>query len=252
MDEDEQVPPAQGGEAVVRAGTAGEPAGSSPLKGTKRAAKCGTVVVPLRRRHDGWTPIRQRTFLRALTELGSVRDACKLVGMSNTSAYRLRDLSPDFAAAWDKALEIVAPILEQAAFERGVEGWDEPIFYQGEICGYRKRYSDNALRMLLLRQRGGQRQDLSAASQKDLMIIAREAAARAGGHFVEKMRPIEDVRASILRKIDAIERKHHQDTMAEAAARGELWLAAGIYPPDATVRELAAKAALKGEEQAQS
>jgi len=62
--------------------------------------------VPVRPRVDGWTPERQRHFLRVLAETLSVTGAARAVGLSTMSAYRLRQ-RPDargFAAAWDEAV----------------------------------------------------------------------------------------------------------------------------------------------------
>lgn len=107
-------------------------------------------------RHDGWTPQRRRAFLRALGETGCVRDACARARISNTSAYRMRRRCPVFAKAWDRALAKVAPTIEQAAFERAVNGWEEPVWHGGKLVGYRRRFSDGLLRLLLTRgaQRG--------------------------------------------------------------------------------------------------
>lgn len=105
-----------------------------------------------RHRHDGWTPLRQTTFLRALRETGCVRSACDRVGLSSTSAYRVRRRIPDFRAAWDAALAYRLPALERAAYERAVEGWLEPIVYKGEVVAHRRRYSDAMLRLLLQRE----------------------------------------------------------------------------------------------------
>lgn len=102
-------------------------------------------------RHDGWTPQRQRAFLRALSETGSVRDACVRAQISTTSAYRMRDRSAAFERAWRRALAKVAPTIEQAAYERAVLGWDEPVWHGGKIVGHRRRYSDGLLRLLLTR-----------------------------------------------------------------------------------------------------
>ena len=66
-----------------------------------------------RHRHDGWTPLRQTTFLRALRETGCVRSACDRVGLSSTSAYRVKRRIPDFGAAWDAALAYRLPALER-------------------------------------------------------------------------------------------------------------------------------------------
>ena len=102
-------------------------------------------------RHDGWTPQRQRAFLQALSETGCVRDACARARISTTSAYRMRRRSEAFDRAWRRALAKVAPTIEQAAFERAVNGWEEPVWHGGKIVGHRRRYSDGLLRLLLTR-----------------------------------------------------------------------------------------------------
>lgn len=163
------------------------------------------VIVRRRHRNDGWTPIRQRAFLRGLSEMGSVTDVCARLGMSTTSAYRLRSVSVTFADQWDKAAQIVQPILEQAAYERGVEGWDEEVYYQGKIVGFRKRYSDAALKMLMHNPRrdDGPGPD---ASIEELELHARDVAKRAGGTFRrdEDEVSMAEVEASLKKKIDAI------------------------------------------------
>lgn len=45
----------------------------------------------LRARHDGWTPDRQRRFVEAFAEFGTIAAAAAAVGMSRRSVYRLRD-----------------------------------------------------------------------------------------------------------------------------------------------------------------
>ena len=46
--------------------------------------------VPVRPRHDGWTPERQYGFIDALAQSGCVAEAARSVGMSVEDAYRLR------------------------------------------------------------------------------------------------------------------------------------------------------------------
>ncbi|MFV4725688.1 hypothetical protein ACNJUL_21330, partial [Mycobacterium tuberculosis] len=41
-------------------------------------------------RHDGWTPERQRGFIEALLDTGSVRAAAHAVNMTPEGAYLLR------------------------------------------------------------------------------------------------------------------------------------------------------------------
>ena len=62
--------------------------------------------VPVKRRADGWTPVRQAEFIGVLAETGSVRAAAEFVGMARETAYRLRRKpgAEEFARAWDIAL----------------------------------------------------------------------------------------------------------------------------------------------------
>lgn len=163
------------------------------------------VIVPRRHRNDGWTPIRQRAFLRGLAECGSVTDVCARLGMSTTSAYRLRSVSVTFAEQWDKAAQNVAPILEQAAYERGVEGWDEEVYQGGKLVGYKKRYSDAALGMLIKAQ---QREAGPGpnASPEELEIHACAAARRAKGTFQRDVHQVSmaEVEAALNKRIAAI------------------------------------------------
>ncbi|MEH3047460.1 hypothetical protein [Sphingomonas adhaesiva] len=144
-------------------------------------------MTAFRHRHDGWTPARQVAFLRALRETGCVQAACRHVGLSTTSAYRVRQRIPAFGDAWDQALAFVAPVLERAALERAVEGWLEPIMYKGEVVAHRRRYSDAMLRLLLLREDArkvtpppGRRSDLRREAANALLKQLRAQARRGG------------------------------------------------------------------------
>ena len=110
--------------------------------------------LPVKRkpRKDGWTPQRQRQFISALAESGSVEFACMRVQMSPSSAHRLRR-SPgaeQFSAAWNVALEHAAQVLLDTAFERAFNGSSEPVFDRdGNRTGTRYRPNDRLLMFLL-------------------------------------------------------------------------------------------------------
>ncbi|MEZ0244561.1 MAG: hypothetical protein ACAH11_14395 [Sphingomonas sp.] len=72
----------------------------------KAAGIAFTPVPTTRKRHDGWTPARQRDFLAALYACGVVATAARAVGMSGRTAYRLRARpgAVSFAAAWDRLI----------------------------------------------------------------------------------------------------------------------------------------------------
>ncbi|HET6524761.1 hypothetical protein [Sphingopyxis sp.] len=114
------------------------------------------VPVLKKRRKDGWSPDKQRAFIEALADSGSVVTAAQRVGMSESSAYRLRR-SPGaeaFDRAWGAAIDAASKKLLDAAFERALVGTDEPVFDRdGNRVGRRLRQSDRLL-MFLLRAYG--------------------------------------------------------------------------------------------------
>lgn len=111
-------------------------------------------AVPVRARHDGWTPERQLALIEALAECGCVDEACRRVGMSVTSAYALKNRAEAkaFRLAWSVALELAVDRLADAAFSRALNGTVTPIFFQGEQVGERRHF-DQRLTMFLLRYR---------------------------------------------------------------------------------------------------
>ena len=110
--------------------------------------------VPVRYRHDGWTPDKQHEFIEALPGCGCVEEAARSVGMSRVSAYALRR-RPDaqaFRLAWDAAMDCAVARLDDAALSRAINGVAVPIFHNGEQVGERRHY-DERLTMFLLRYR---------------------------------------------------------------------------------------------------
>jgi hypothetical protein len=110
--------------------------------------------VPVRFRRDGWTPERQVAFIRALSECGCVRDACRRVGMSPESAYELarRPDAQSFRIAWDVAMDNAVRRVGDGAFSRSIHGVEIPHYYKGELVGTHRRY-DERLTMFILRTR---------------------------------------------------------------------------------------------------
>lgn len=114
------------------------------------------VPVLKKRRKDGWSPDKQRAFIEALADTGSVATAAQRVGMSESSAYRLRRApgAEAFDRAWSAAIDAASKKLLDAAFERALVGTDEPVFDRdGNRVGRRLRQSDRLL-MFLLRAYG--------------------------------------------------------------------------------------------------
>lgn len=109
------------------------------------------AAVELRRRHDGWTAERQRTFLVTLAETGCISEACAKAGVSARSAYRLRQRADAaaFANAWDQALRLATLRLTTLAFERAVRGTVREFWREGERVAETRTPSDKLLMFLL-------------------------------------------------------------------------------------------------------
>lgn len=106
-------------------------------------------------RHDGWTPERQRAFIEALADTGSVRTAANMVNMSSESAYALRrhPQAAPFRAAWEAALGLGVQRVKDEAFDRAINGQLVPVFAGGKLMGYRRKKNDRLL-MFILRHYG--------------------------------------------------------------------------------------------------
>jgi hypothetical protein len=115
-------------------------------------------------RRDGWTPDRQRRFIAALADLGSVRSAAHAVNMAPEGAYQLRRHADagEFCAAWEAALARGVQRLEDVAMERALNGVEVPVYHFGAVVGVRRVYNDRLL-MFLLRNRAPER--FAAAGQ---------------------------------------------------------------------------------------
>lgn len=101
------------------------------------------------RRTDEFDKAKRRRFLETLAETGIVAQACAASGISWAQACRTWEKSPAFRAAWRMALDQATDTLEAEARRRAVEGWEKPVFYQGQPVGAIREYSDSLLMFLL-------------------------------------------------------------------------------------------------------
>lgn len=126
-------------------------------------------------------------FLAALRAAPNVSEAARAVGITRQAAYARRDADPAFAAAWDDAIEESTDRLVGECYRRAVEGTIEEVYHQGEVCGHRRRYSDQLAITLLKAHRprvyGDRiRHDLDdIARLSDAELLARIAGALGGG-----------------------------------------------------------------------
>lgn len=102
-------------------------------------------------RSDGWTPDRQRTFLDALAGGLHVEHACRVVGLSPSSAYALRQRSRGaaFALGWDAALLLQRQRIVDDLTARAVQGHVTTIT-RGDGSTTERHQYDNRLSTYML------------------------------------------------------------------------------------------------------
>ncbi|WP_428632322.1 hypothetical protein [Sphingopyxis sp.] len=127
----------------------------TPIAAEARPPLPDFTPVPRKYRHDGWTPERQKAFIAALADTGSVNRAAAMVNMAQTNCYTLRRApgAESFRRAWEAALDFGVARLKDIAFERAIDGYLDPVFVGGKLLGFRRRHND-ALLMFCLRHYG--------------------------------------------------------------------------------------------------
>jgi hypothetical protein len=110
------------------------------------------------------------TFLAALEASGNVSAAARRAATHRCTAYRHRQADPEFRAAWDEALEVAMDDMEAEARRRAVDGWDEPVFYEGKVCGHIRKYSDTLIMFLMKAYRPAFRDNVAVQHDGELTI----------------------------------------------------------------------------------
>lgn len=131
----------------------GEALQLSSMAGSEVVVAAGSLPVGgegWRRRHDGFTAERRRTFLRILARTGCVADGARMAGISTTTADRWRRRDAVFAKACETALHMASSHIETLAWERAVTGIEEPVWHYGKRVGTRLKRSDAIFRLLLI------------------------------------------------------------------------------------------------------
>lgn len=138
---------------------------------------------------------KKRAFLAAYATVATVRNGCKIAEISRTTHYQWMKDDPLYKEAFSEAKREACDNLEEEATRRAMEGVEEPVFYEGEVCGSKQRYSDTLLIVLL------------KANMPD-KYIERRAIEHSGSQPIEVThQPIDvaDIRRGIQRDTDYIE-----------------------------------------------
>jgi hypothetical protein len=95
------------------------------------------------------TDANLNALCEALTaNCGDLWDACLRVGLSLQFVSQWQADDPAADVRLSEATRFGAMRIQSAMIRRGVDGIMQPVFYQGEVCGYKAEYSDGLLNTL--------------------------------------------------------------------------------------------------------
>lgn len=100
------------------------------------------------------TPERLQQYLLQLEKCGTHREAARRSGLAYEPVRRIRNSVPEFEEMVKEAIERFKETLENAAYDRAVLGWDEPVFGgkdKDQVVGYIRRYDSRLLELMLKR-----------------------------------------------------------------------------------------------------
>jgi hypothetical protein len=160
----------------------------------------------IRARQDGFTPARRRRFIKTLAKTGCIKDGCRVAKISRTTVERWRDKDAEFARTYAIALHQAESHIETLAWERAVTGIEEPVIHYGKQVGTRIKRSDSIFRLLLIGSNRKKYGRMGAVGRKQIEKELRPQIEREVKARIDASQPsIEEVRASIRRKLDAID-----------------------------------------------
>lgn len=103
-------------------------------------------------RRRGWLECNKRLnnntktqILELIEEYGTIGKAAKMFGVALATLHRARKEDPHFERDIQQALQLHRDKIDLEVYKRAMEGWDEPVYFQGQVVGYVKKKSDKLL-----------------------------------------------------------------------------------------------------------
>jgi len=89
-----------------------------------------------------------QAYLVELERTGRYGPSARAAGMSYGTLRRMRARDSHFEDDERDAMNFYCEnVLEAALHKRGVDGWDEPKFHNGKVCGHIRRFDGSLLAM---------------------------------------------------------------------------------------------------------
>lgn len=92
---------------------------------------------------------KKNDFLNALLKTGLRNKAAEMAGVTRQAHYLWLKTDGEYAMQYEKVRTMLTDNLEDAAYERAVNGIERKIYFKGEEIGTQTEYSDTLLALLL-------------------------------------------------------------------------------------------------------
>ena len=90
---------------------------------------------------------RQEVFLRNYRETGLFNVSARAAAVCPETVRDRRRKDKGFDKQIEEALQDYREIVEQEVRTRAVDGWDEPVYYKGDVVGHINKKSDRMLEL---------------------------------------------------------------------------------------------------------
>lgn len=88
---------------------------------------------------------KEKFLAKLMSSAGNVSKASRAIKISRNTAYDHKKIDADFSQAWENVIDAVADAMEEELHRRAVKGYQEPVFYKGEMIAKVRKFSDRLL-----------------------------------------------------------------------------------------------------------
>jgi hypothetical protein len=108
--------------------------------GSKKTEPAIPEKTPARKGGRTPSPDKQRAFLKVFAETASVTDAARAARIHRTQHYRWLEVSREYAAEFQKIVQVAAGAVEDEIVRRAMKGVFEPNVFQGRFVYPQQEY----------------------------------------------------------------------------------------------------------------
>lgn len=121
----------------------------------------------------------REVFLSHLRKTSNISESARVAVVSRRAVYEWRDADPDFAAAWDDAIDEATDALEAEARRRALDGHEEYVISMGQIVRdpetgkplKQRKFSDSLTTLLLKAHRPEKYRERHDVEQRSTIAV---------------------------------------------------------------------------------